>query len=131
MSDEYGPHGECPGDTWAAPTDPQEDQAQALAQEMAQSDLTVDLDQDIVDVAIGGREKTTQPRPHWLSRTKRMMEQAGMGHAWIPGSTTWRDFMPLYTDDGTRRHIAEAVRRGWLGGYGIPQLTIKGYLEIP
>lgn len=50
---EIGPRGARPGDPWSAPRDPHEDQAQALAQEIARPHLTIDLDQAILDESQG------------------------------------------------------------------------------
>jgi len=70
-------------------------------------------------------------REYWLTQTKHAMERNGDGSTWLPGSTTWRHYMPQYTEDGTRRHIADAIRKGYLTEYtGIPQLTAKGYREL-
>lgn len=66
---------------------------------------------------------------HWLTRAKVAMQYAGNGALWLPGSTTWRHYMPDLQDP--KRAIAEAKRRGWLAGSGgIPQLTRKGWKEV-
>ena len=72
----------------------------------------------------------TTPPPmssrYWLARAKRAMAYAGNGHLWLPGSTTWRHYMPELADP--QRAIADAKRRGFLTRYtGIPQLTLDGY----
>jgi len=66
---------------------------------------------------------------HWLYRAKAAMQHAGYGYLWLPGSTTWRHYMPDLQDPD--RAIREARRRGWLAGSGIPSLTRKGYREVP
>jgi hypothetical protein len=48
---------------------------------------------------------------HWLTRTTTAMHYAGNGALWLPGSTTWRHYMPDLQD--TDRAIREARRRGW------------------
>lgn len=69
--------------------------------------------------------RTMSPR-YWLSRAKTAMEHNGYGSCWLPGSTTWRHYMPALRDP--QRAIRDAQRRGYLTEYtGIPQLTRVGY----
>lgn len=49
---------------------------------------------------------------HWLTRAKVAMTYAGNGALWLPGSTTWRHYMPDLQDPA--RAIREAKRVGWL-----------------
>jgi hypothetical protein len=65
---------------------------------------------------------------YWLARTKHNMKRAGLGYLWIPGSTTWRHYMPDLAD--ARRAIRDARTRGTLAGRGIPSLTRRGSHEI-
>ena len=73
--------------------------------------------------------ETTTPPMHpryWLARAKKAMQYYGNGTLWLPGSTTWRHYMP----DLKRPQAAiyDAQRRGYLTrGTGIPQLTHQGY----
>ena len=61
MSDEYGPHGERPGDTWAAPTDPQEDLPKTLTAELWGQQLTIDLDPQSVEAHNTGHDPLQLP----------------------------------------------------------------------
>ena len=66
---------------------------------------------------------------YWLARAKVAMERNGYGALWLPGSTTWRHYMPEMADP--QRAIADAQRRGYLTrDTGIPQLTRQGYAAV-
>lgn len=64
-------------------------------------------------------------KKHFLELAHEELNSQGLGHLWTPGSTAWRD-----KSDVSDSTVARAIRMGYLGGSGIPQLTRDGYRKF-